>query len=214
MNLEILHVGQLGTNCYVTWDDDHHCAVIDCGGDADKVAAYLKEHNLTPLCLLLTHGHGDHMGGVADLKALYPDAKIYLHRGDEAMVNDGEKNMGNQVAPYWKPITVDQWVKEGDVIPCGSMNFTVLETHGHTDGGVTYIQGNQMYCGDTLFQDSMGRTDLYGGNNDKMAASLKRLSQIEGYYVVLPGHGAASNLEDERRSNPYMRRAAQDKPLF
>lgn len=211
MDLQIIHVGSLGTNCYLTWDKDKNCAVIDCGGDAKKVADYMDQHGLKPLNLLLTHGHGDHMGGAAELKELYPQMKIMMSRKDEVMLSDPEKSMANQVAPYWKPFKVDQYVKEGDKIQVGKMVFTVLETPGHTKGGLTFLKDNQLFCGDTLFQGSMGRTDLYGGNDEEMMASLRRLGSMEGYYIVLPGHGAASNMEDERRGNMYLRMAMKEK---
>lgn len=207
MNLEIIHVGLLGTNCYVSWDEDKNCVVVDCGGDADKVADFIREKVLTPTHLLLTHGHGDHMGGAADLKEIFPQIKIVLGKRDLEMIGDGEKSMSNAVAPYAKPFTPDILVKEGDQITSGNTVFTIMETPGHTPGGITYFKGNEMYCGDTLFQGSMGRTDLYGGDDTAMFASLKRLGQLEGYYKVFPGHGSATNLDDEKVANPFLRRA-------
>ena len=88
MNLEIIHVGLLGTNCYVSWDEDKNCVVVDCGGDADKVADFIREKELTPTHLLLTHGHGDHMGGAADLKEIFPQIKIVLGKRDLEMIGD------------------------------------------------------------------------------------------------------------------------------
>ena len=207
MNLEIIHVGLLGTNCYVSWDEDKNCVVVDCGGDADKVADFIREKGLTPTHLLLTHGHGDHMGGAADLKEIFPQIKIVLGKRDLEMIGDGEKSMSNAVAPNAKPFTPDILVKEGDKITSGNTVFTVMETPAHTPGGITYFKGNEMYCGDTLFQGSMGRTDLYGGDDTAMFASLKRLGQLEGYYKVFPGHGSATNLDDEKVANPFLRRA-------
>lgn len=104
MNLEIIHVGLLGTNCYVSWDEDKNCVVVDCGGDADKVADFIREKGLTPTHLLLTHGHGDHMGGAADLKEIFPQIKIVLGERDLEMIGDGEKSMSNAVAPYAKAV--------------------------------------------------------------------------------------------------------------
>ena len=173
MNLEIIHVGLLGTNCYVTWDDNKNCVVVDCGGDAQKVADFINERGFTPTHLLLTHGHGDHMGGAADLKDLFPQIQIVLGEKDLEMIGDGEKSMSNAVAPYARPFVPDILVKDGDRIVSGSMTFTVMETPGHTRGGVTYIKNNELYCGDTLFQGSMGRTDLYGGDDAEMFRSLK-----------------------------------------
>ena len=152
MNLEIIHVGLLGTNCYVTWDDNKNCVVVDCGGDAQKVADFINERGFTPTHLLLTHGHGDHMGGAADLKDLFPQIQIMLGEKDLEMIGDGEKSMSNAVAPYARPFVPDILVKDGDRIVSGSMTFTVMETPGHTRGGVTYIKNNELYCGDTLFQ--------------------------------------------------------------
>ena len=86
MNLEIIHVGLLGTNCYVTWDDNKNCVVVDCGGDAQKVADFINERGFTPTHLLLTHGHGDHMGGAADLKDLFPQIQIVLGEKDLEML--------------------------------------------------------------------------------------------------------------------------------
>ena len=187
MNLEIIHVGLLGTNCYVTWDDNKNCVVVDCGGDAQKVADFINERGFTPTHLLLTHGHGDHMGGAADLKDLFPQIQIVLGEKDLEMIGDGEKSMSNAVAPYARPFVPDILVKDGDRIVSGSMTFTVMETPGHTRGGVTYIKNNELYCGDTLFQGSMGRTDLYGGDDAEMFS--------------------ATNLDDEKLANPFLRRA-------
>ena len=186
MNLEIIHVGLLGTNCYITWDEEKNCVVVDCGGDAQKVAQFIQEKGLTPTHLLLTHGQGDHMGGAADLKDLYPQMKIVLDSKDLEMIGDGQKSMSDAVAPYARSFTPDVLVGDGDQLTCGTMEFTVLETPGHTPGSVTY---------------------LYGGNDEQMTASLARLGSLQGYYKVFPGHGSATNLEDEKLANPFLKQA-------
>ena len=216
MNLEIIHVGLLGTNCYVTWDDNKNCVVVDCGGDAQKVADFINERGFTPTHLLLTHGHGDHMGGAADLKDLFPQIQIVLGEKDLEMIGDGEKSMSNAVAPYARPFVPDILVKDGDRIVSGSMTFTVMETPGHTRGGVTYIKNNELYCGDTLFQGSMGRTDLEGGSSDAMNASLRKLAKlpIPRETQVLPGHGEFSTFGEELDNNYFIRSAQRGNADF
>lgn len=129
MNLEIIHVGLLGTNCYITWDEEKNCVVVDCGGDAQKVAQFIQEKGLTPTHLLLTHGHGDHMGGAADLKDLYPQMKIVLDSKDLEMIGDGEEYVRRRSAVCTQ-LTPDVLVGDGDQLTCGTMEFTVLETPG------------------------------------------------------------------------------------
>lgn len=207
MNIEVLHLGPLATNCYVVWDDNGVCAVVDCGGQADKVAEFIEENHLKPSHLLLTHGHGDHIGGVESFLTMYPHVQVAMAEEDVEMITDRMKSMADPCNCEQSEFTPDILVHDGDVIQVGDMDFHVLKTPGHTEGGVTYIYGKMMFTGDTLFAGSMGRTDLYGADNDKMAASLRRLGSIEGYYIVLPGHGTASNLEDERRTNPFIKKA-------
>ena len=207
MNIEVLHVGPLGTNCYVVWDDNKTCAVVDCGGQADKVAEFIEENHLRPTHMLLTHGHGDHIGGVEGFLHQYPEVKVVMAPEDVEMITDRMKSMADPCNCEQSEFEPDILVNEGDVIHVGDMEFHVLKTPGHTQGGVTYIQGKMMFTGDTLFAGSMGRTDLYGADEEKMAESLRKLGSIDGYYVVLPGHGTASNLEDERRANPFVKKA-------
>lgn len=207
MNIEVLHVGPLGTNCYVVWDDNDVCAVVDCGGQAEKVAEFIEEKHLKPSHMLLTHGHGDHIGGVEAFLNMYPHVQVVMAQEDVEMITDRIKSMADPCGCEESEFSPDIIVNDGDVVQVGDMAFQVLKTPGHTDGGVTYIHGKMMFTGDTLFAGSMGRIDLYGGNEEKMMASLKRLGSIDGYYVVLPGHGMASNLEDERRANPFIRQA-------
>jgi len=207
MDLEVLHVGPLGTNCYIVWDEDKTCAVVDCGGEAQKVAQFLEEKGLTPSHLLLTHGHGDHIGGVEGFLKRYPQVKVALAREDLELIGDRVKSMAEACGCEESSFEPDIFPEEGDVIFVGKMRFRVLKTPGHTPGGVTYVKDNLLFTGDTLFQGSMGRTDLYGGDEAAMMASLRRFGEFQGYYIVLPGHGPASNLEDELRSNPFLRQA-------
>ncbi len=207
MNSEVLHVGPLGTNCYIVWDENRSCAVVDCGGQAEKVAEFIEEKGLTPHYMLLTHGHGDHIGGVEGFLKQYPQVKVCIGQGDMEMLHDRVKNMSDAVGAESTNFQPDVILKDGDIIHCGDMEFHAMATPGHTPGGISYLKGNMLFCGDTLFQGSMGRTDLYGGDEAAMMQSLKRLAQLEGCPIVLPGHGNTSNLDDERRCNPFMKHA-------
>lgn len=214
MNIEVLHVGPLGTNCYVVWDENKVCAVVDIGGEANKVAEFIEEQHLKPSHVLLTHGHGDHIGGVESFLTMYPHVQVAMAEEDVEMIHDRMKSMADPCNCEQSEFTPDILVKEGDVITVGDMDFHVLKTPGHTRGGVTYIYGKMMFTGDTLFAGSMGRTDLYSADEEQMAESLRKLGSIDGYYVVLPGHGTASNLEDERRANPFIRKAMNGSKLM
>ena len=148
--------------------------------------------------IILTHAHFDHTEGVPELHKALPEVPVYLHPDDAAL-------LGTQIFPALGAPTVPY--QEGDTVSLGSLDIQVLHTPGHSLGGVTLVVGNALFTGDTLFQDSMGRTDLPGGSYQQLLASLKRLAQLPGDYHVLPGHMGTSTLEAERKRNYYMREA-------
>jgi glyoxylase-like metal-dependent hydrolase (beta-lactamase superfamily II) len=206
MKITSLQVGSIGTNCYLVCDEAAKvCAIVDPGDDAHRVADAVKETGCTPVCILLTHGHYDHTGGVAGLKALWPALPVYLNARDLHPLDDPR-------ARYLFPDLGVETVNydEGDTVAVGGLTFSVLATPGHTPGGVTLRCGDVLVCGDTLFAGSMGRTDLAGGSDADMTASLRRLASLPGNYRVLPGHMDASDLDTERRVNPYLRQAMAD----
>ena len=162
MEIKYLAVGPYGTNCYFLCDKEAGvCAVIDPGGSPDQILAVLEKLACRPCAILLTHGHYDHTGAVADLLERFPGIRVSIHRGDFQNVDTK--------------------------LRCGSA----------------------LFCGDTLFAGSCGRTDFDGGSVEKMMASLKRLGQLEGDLDVLPGHMELSTLDRERASNPYLRHALE-----
>ena len=197
MKLYSFPLGPLETNCYVVADEaTGRCAIVDPGDDGAAVAQWLAQQQLTPAYLFLTHGHYDHVGGIADLRAEYPDLPVYVHTADTALPPQLSRGLS------WTH-TYD----EGDTISMDSIPFRVLHTPGHTPGSVCLVAGNLLLSGDTLFAGSCGRTDFPGGSWQQMLASLKKLAQLEGDYTVLPGHGGATTLQTERDTNPYMKEA-------
>ena len=201
MDIKTLQVGPIGTNCYLLCDETEKlCAVIDPGGDAVRVAAAVEDSGCAPCAILLTHGHYDHTGAVAELSARWPGVPVYLNRRD---VYEGDAYL-QQLFP---PVPCAKDYGEGDTIRVGCLAVKVLATPGHSEGSVTLRCGDVLFCGDTLFAGSCGRTDFPGGSVKKMMESLKRLGGLEGDLVVCPGHMEDSTLERERSWNPYLRQA-------
>ena len=202
MEIKMLQVAPLGTNCYLVCDETKKvCAVVDPGGSAKGVAAAIRETGCEPECILLTHGHYDHTGGVDGLREVWPDIRVYLSHKDRFPAGSAEARLflplGGEITDYG----------EGDTITVGTLTFRVLSTPGHSEGSVCLLCGDVLISGDTLFADSCGRTDFTGGSMRKMMASLKRLAQLEGNPAVLPGHMETSDLDTERRRNPYVLQA-------
>ena len=201
MNIKVLQVGPIGTNCYILCDEaEKLCAVIDPGGDASRVAAAVAKTGCAPCAILLTHGHYDHTGGVADLQAQWPEVPPYLSRRDQGA---GDSYM----LQLFPPVANAKDYDEGDTVRVGSLTLEVLATPGHSEGSVTLRCGDVLFCGDTLFAGSCGRTDFPGGSMKKIMVSLKRLGQLEGNLTVYPGHMEGSTLDQERSWNPYLRQA-------
>ncbi len=204
MKIETLLLGELAANCHVFDCGEGLCAAVDLGNDPKKLLRFLEQRQYKLAAILLTHGHYDHIGGVEAVRKA-TGATVYIHEEDAPMLESGQRNLAWQITsnPY-TPVGEYHTVREGDVLTIGSREVTVLHTPGHTDGGVCYRVENALFTGDTLFAESMGRTDL-GGNPAQMRDSLKRLAQLPGDADVYPGHDRASTLEQERRTNPYLR---------
>ena len=204
MDIRMLQVGPIGTNCYLLCDETEKlCAVVDPGGDATRVAAAVADTGCAPCAILLTHGHYDHTGGVAELRAKWPDVPVYLNRRDQY---EGDAYL-QQLFP---PVPGAEDYDEGDTIQVGGLTVDVMATPGHSEGGVTLRCGDVLLCGDTLFAGSCGRTDFPGGSVKKIMASLKRLGSLEGDLQVYPGHMETSTLDQERSWNPYLHQAMQE----
>ena len=182
-----LTVGALGTNCYLI-DDGTTCAVIDPGDEAPRILEAIESRGLTCGALLLTHGHFDHTGALAQLKAA-TGAPLTMHEGDAGS----------------SPVPPDVLCRDGDTLAVGSMTITVIETPGHTPGCVCYLVDGTLFSGDTLFRDSVGRTDLAGGSYPVLRGSLIKLRDLPYDDLrVLPGHMEETTLRYERANNPFI----------
>jgi glyoxylase-like metal-dependent hydrolase (beta-lactamase superfamily II) len=205
---EILAVGMLACNCSVLGDETtREAIVIDPGDDIERVQEILARHNLQVHCIVATHAHIDHVGGIEKLQRA-TGAAVLMHASDLPLY----QNLAVQAA--WlgvRPpaaVEVDQFLKTGDVVRSGRLTLEVLHTPGHSPGSVClYMPGAQakIFSGDTLFQGSIGRTDLWGGSFDQILRSIHQtLLRFPDETPVFPGHGPATTIGDERESNPFL----------
>ena len=199
MLIKCLPVGHLMTNCYIVTDETTlECAVIDPGDESNTILYYLEDNHLTCRAILLTHGHYDHTGAV-----------YAVHEETGAPVYMNALDAGTAVAFDSYTFTPPEgtiFYKEGDEVKVGNLTFRVMETPGHTPGGVTLICGDALFTGDTLFRMSCGRYDFPGSSSLDLGHSLEKLRDLPGDYEVYPGHEGSTSLEYERRFNPYMLR--------
>lgn len=201
MQVKVLQVGPIGTNCYLLEDEKAHvAAVIDPGDEAGRILQVIKDDGVDVKYILLTHGHYDHTTAVPELHQALPQAEIYIHKADA-------NGAGSRLFPLAGQIPDLKFYDEGDALTLGELTIQVLHTPGHSKGSVTLKVGDVLFCGDTLFAGSCGRTDLAGGSYDEIMVSLKKLGELPGDYHVCPGHDVTSTLERERRSNPFLREA-------
>lgn len=203
MKIIVMQVGMLSVNCYIVVSDSQNAAVIDPGGEAERILDYLQTNKLTLKRILLTHGHIDHIGAVKVLKDR-TGAEIYIHDLDAEMLNDPVKNLASPFRMAYQPVSPDHTFSDASRISLDEITFTVMHTPGHTKGSSVFLTGTTMFSGDTLFQGSIGRTDFYGGDYEAMQRSLKKLSELETDYTVLSGHGEKTTLGEEKKYNPYL----------
>jgi hydroxyacylglutathione hydrolase len=204
LEVRLLAVGPLEGNCYlVKCGAAGEGVVVDPGDEAARVAEVIEGMGLRPEVILLTHGHVDHTNAAAQLRERF-GAKVACHPADVPMV-DGAEGARSLFGFERRPCAVDREVEEGDALTVGGVEFKVLHTPGHTGGSVCYLAGLALFTGDTLFQGSIGRTDLPGGSERDMARTLAdRIATLDGALVVYPGHGPVTTIADEKRFNPFL----------
>ena len=204
MRIYTLQLGVFGANCYVVETAPTQCIAIDIGGDSQRLLSFLNEKKLKLSKILLTHGHYDHIGGVADVQQA-TGAEVYIHADDANMLESETASLAVQIArePFKK---VSNYISVFDdcFINDGEVQFKVMHTPGHTLGSVCYICNDAVFSGDTLFRLSIGRTDFPNGSMGAMKISLAKLSRLEKNYMVYPGHGPETAVDFEKRNNPYM----------
>ena len=206
MKLYRLPLGPLQTNCYILEDDNgKDCWIVDPGAEGDRLVALVKEKRWALQAILLTHGHGDHIGGVQALVAAF-NVPVYIHEKDDLFLKDSQVNLSANMGLNVTVKADVHHVTDGQKLQLGAHEFTVLYTPGHTPGGVCYYGNGLVLAGDTLFQESVGRTDFPGGSFDDLILGIEdKLFPLPAETVVYPGHGPETTIGHEKTYNPFVR---------
>lgn len=200
-------LGSLQTNCYCLYHEKH-CIIIDPSGDGDFLISWLDKNELKPLAIFLTHAHFDHIGALDDLKRKY-EIPVYLHYNEKDWLKDPALNGSLLFLP--QPIvcthSADYLIKGGEKLIIQDFILEIFETPGHSPGSISiYCKSeNILVSGDVLFQGSIGRTDLPGGNDQQLMETIrKKILVLPKNTLVLPGHGPITTIEDEMNYNPFL----------
>ena len=205
---EILPVGTLQCNCSIIGDETtHEAMIIDPGDDIEDVLAIIRKHNLQVKQIVVTHAHIDHVGGAMKLRAA-TGAPILLNQNDYELLKILDVQAAWIRVPSPGKVEIDQNIGQSDTVKAGSLTANVLFTPGHTEGSVClyFPSEKKLIAGDTLFAGSIGRTDLPGGSFEKIINSLHdKLLTLPDETVVIPGHGPATTIGEERENNPFLK---------
>jgi hydroxyacylglutathione hydrolase len=209
MKIDRLVLGEFETNCYIVRRDEKaaDCLIIDTGLDAGPLLSFLDKQKMTPKALIITHGHIDHIAGVEILRTKFPSLPVYIHKLDAELLTDSVGNLSFMAGVSFDAGQADHTVDEPDVIDQAGIKLRVIHTPGHTAGGIClYSQPDGVvFVGDTLFADSVGRTDFPGGNMRQLIECIKeKLLTLPDDTVVYPGHGSRTTIGREKTHNPFL----------
>jgi len=202
--LKTIVVGFLEVNCYILVDKGTNLAcIIDPGDEAQKIIAEIDFLGVKPIYIINTHSHGDHIGANTVLTQKY-NAKICIHKSEATHLLDPQKNLSASIKNPIISVPADVFLSDADTLTVGKLIIKVITTPGHTEGGISLICEDLLFSGDTLFCGTVGRTDLPGGNYDVLMDSLKKYLELPENTKILPGHGPACVLAQEKKHNQYL----------
>lgn len=204
MQIKTFYALEFPQNCYAAICNDG-IFLVDPGEFTKELGDFINENKNKIKYILLTHMHFDHIRATAAVKKLCPDAKIVIHSLDANGLSDSTISLAYLFGFEQEKVLPDILCNDNDIVKLGSLEIKVMHTPGHTAGGVCYIVNDIIFCGDTIFESSVGRTDFPGGNWQVLNESLKKLKTLQGDYTLYPGHGNSTTLNNERLYNPYMR---------
>ena len=198
--------GPLQVNTYLAYDDTKKGFIVDPGGYSMALAETVKKEEIEIEYIILTHGHADHIGGVAEFQKEYPQAKVVAYVGERDMLQDPAMNSSYEINRKAITVEADIYVNDRDTLTVGEVELTFVHTPGHTLGGMCILTPGYVFSGDTIFRASIGRTDFYGGSFEQIAKSIKeRLYILPDNTLVLPGHMGETTIGYEKENNPFVR---------
>jgi glyoxylase-like metal-dependent hydrolase (beta-lactamase superfamily II) len=204
----IIPVTPFQQNCTLIWDEASKVgAVIDPGGDLDRIEAAIREQGISIEKILLTHGHIDHAGGAAELRERLNVPIEGPHEADRFLLDSLPETGAGYGLPEARAVTPDRWLDEGDAVSIGPLAFDILHAPGHSPGSVVFVSRDARFAlvGDVVFKGSVGRTDLPGGNHDQLIRAIKeKVLPLGDDIAFIPGHGPTSTLGEERLTNPFL----------
>jgi len=204
MLIRTITVGPFFENCYLVIDEKTKEAwIIDPGAEANRIKSEIQKAGVKPVKILLTHAHGDHIAAVDELRDYYK-IPVLIHEKDHPLLISAEENLS---AAFGMPVSArpaEGFLKAEEKLTLGSLNFEIVETPGHTPGGITIYGEKMAFTGDALFAGSIGRYDFPHSDGKVLFRSLKRLLELPDETVVYSGHGPATTIGQERQTNPFL----------
>lgn len=203
--IEKMVVGKFGANCYlIMCDETKEAIVIDPGAQASLIEREIKKHEAVVKYIVLTHGHGDHIGAVLDLKKVF-DAKVIASEDEAEMLQNADFNESSRICDDDISFQADHYIRDNDTLAFGNKTMKFITTPGHTKGGMCILIDDCLFTGDTLFNESVGRTDLHSGSHQTLVASIAfKLFRLDDETHVFPGHGPKTTIGHERAHNPFI----------
>lgn len=206
MKIQNFVLGMVGTNCYlVVNEEEKQCILIDPAVYSGEIAEQIRREGLDLRAILLTHGHFDHIMGIDGFRKEFPEIPVYAHREEEALLKDASMNASLEFGRQYT-FSGAAYTEDGDVLDLAGMQFQVIHTPGHTIGGCCYYLQEEkvLFSGDTLFRESIGRTDFPTGNGGQLMRSIReKLFALPEETAVYPGHMERTMIGDEKKYNPY-----------
>ena len=204
MEIKTFYALEFPQNCYAAICNDG-IFLVDPGEYTQALEDFVKQNSNNIKFILLTHMHFDHIRATASIKEICPNAKIVIHSLDAKGLSDSTLSLAYLFGFEQDKVSADILCEDNDILKLGATEIKIIHTPGHTQGGVCYMVNKVIFCGDTIFEGSIGRTDFPGGSWGELSASLKRLKDLDDDYILYPGHGNITTLNNQRLYNPYMR---------